>query len=267
MENLLKTAIIQSNLVWENPKQNRINFSYKIDAISNDVDLIVLQEMFSTAYTINASAVAEKMTGDTVNWMLEKAKEKNALLIGSIIIEEPSTDKTKNKNYFNRLIAAFPNGKIQHYDKRHLFSFAQEDKIFTSGKNRTVILYKGWKLLPLICYDLRFPVWARNTEEFDVLIYVANWPNTRISAWDILLKARAIENLCYVVGTNRLGKDKNGLEYIGHSAVIDVMGKLILEFDKNQEATKTVILNKKHILDSRNKFSFLNDRDQFKIID
>ena len=267
MKNSLKTAIIQSDLVWENSKQNRINFSHKIDAISSDVDLIVLQEMFSTGYTLNACAVAETMTGDTVKWMLEKAKKKEALLIGSIIIEELSSDKTNNKNYFNRLIIAFPNGKIQYYDKRHLFSYAQEHKVFTSGKNRTIITYKSWKLLPLICYDLRFPVWARNTNDFDAIIYIANWPNTRISAWDTLLKARAIENLCYVIGVNRLGKDQNNLEYIGHSAIIDAMGKTVLEFDENQEAIKTFVLDKKHITDSRNKFGFLKDRDQFKIID
>lgn len=265
MENVLNVSIIQSDIIWENPNQNLINLSDKIEAISNDVDLIVLQEMFTTGYTLNVGSMSETMAGDTVNWMLKKAKDKNALIMGSIIIEELATDKMKNRNYYNRLLVAFPNGEIQHYDKRHLFSYAGENKVFTSGKKRTIIIYKGWKLLPLICYDLRFPVWARNTEEYDVLIYIANWPQTRISAWDTLLKARAIENLCYVVGTNRLGTDGNNLEYIGHSAIFDTMGHTILEFDENQEATKTVVLNKNHIENSRNKFGFLNDKDEFEI--
>jgi predicted amidohydrolase len=258
MENILNVAIIQSDIIWENPNRNRANFSQKIDEISNEIDLIVLQEMFTTGYTINASAVAESMAGETVKWMLGKAKEKNALLIGSIVIKE-------DENYFNRIIIAFPSGEVQHYDKRHLFSFAGEEKVFTSGNNRIIITYKGWRLLPLICYDLRFPVWARNTDEFDAIIYVASWPSARVSAWDTLLKARAIENLSYVIGANRVGKDGNNLEYVGHSAVIDTFGHTVLEFDESQEATKTVILDKNHIIESRNKFGFLDDKDEFEI--
>ncbi len=265
MENVLNVAIIQSDIIWENPTQNLSNLSLKIEEISNEVELIVLQEMFTTGYTLNVGTMAETMSGDSINWMLKIAKEKDALIMGSIIIKETDSGSIGEMNYYNRLLVAFPNGAIQHYDKRHLFSYADEDKIFTSGKKRTIIEYKGWKLLPLICYDLRFPVWSRNTEEFDVLIYMANWPNTRVSAWDTLLKARAIENLCYVVGVNRLGKDANNLEYVGHSAVIDSMGNTILEFVENQEATKTVVLYKNNIGDSRNKFGFLNDKDEFEI--
>lgn len=259
MENLLNVAIIQTEIIWENTNQNLVNFSNKIDAISNNIDLIVLQEMFTTGYTINANAVAETMNGVTVKWMKEKAKEKDALLMGSIIIEE-------NGNYYNRLIAAFPSGEIQHYDKRHLFSYAGEDKVFTPGIKKVIIEYKNWKILPLICYDIRFPVWSRNTTEYDVLIYVASWPSVRVTAWDTLLKARAIENLSYVIGANRLGKDGNNIEYVGHSSVIDALGNTILEFEDNEEAVKTVLLDKNHIIESRNKFGFLNDKDEFKIL-
>lgn len=259
MENLLNVAIIQADIIWEDSSQNRVNFSTKIDEISNNVDLIILQEMFTTGYTMNVGDVAETMTGDTVAWMLEKAKQKDALLMGSVIIKE-------NGNYFNRIIVAFPSGKLEYYDKRHLFSYAGEDKVFTAGINKNIIKYKGWKLLPLVCYDIRFPIWSRNTDGYDVLIYVASWPSTRVTAWDTLLKARAIENLSYTIGVNRLGEDGNGIKYVGHSAVIDTLGNAILEFDENQEATKTITLNKNHIIESRNKFGFLNDMDQFKIV-
>lgn len=155
METQLKTAIIQSDLVWENPKQNRLHFTKKIDEISNEVDLIILQEMFTTGFTNNAAKVAETMQGETVQWMLQKAREKNALLLGSVIIEASS-------KFYNRFLVAFPNGELKYYDKRHLFSYAKEDEIYTKGEKKLVFEYKGWKILPLVCYDLRFPVWARD---------------------------------------------------------------------------------------------------------
>ncbi|MCK5637787.1 MAG: nitrilase family protein, partial [Flavobacteriaceae bacterium] len=149
--------------------------------------------------------------------------------------------------------------------KRHLFSYAGEEKVFSAGNKRMVFEYKGFKICPLVCYDLRFPVWARNSENFDVLIYVANWPNARMFAWDTLLKARAIENLCYVIGVNRVGADNNNLVYTGHSAVIDAFGKTILDFKESQEDIKTVVLEKKHITETRNRFRFLDDKDTFEI--
>jgi len=259
METQLKTAIIQSDLVWENPKQNRLHFARKIDAINTEVDLIILQEMFTTGFTNNAAKVSETMHGETVQWMLQKAREKNSLLMGSVIIED-------NANFYNRLLVAFPNGEIKYYDKHHLFSYAKEDEIYTKGENKLVFEYKGWKILPLVCYDLRFPVWARNTDNYDLLIYVANWPKPRIAAWDILLKARAIENMSYVIGVNRVGNDFNGFEYMGHSAVIDAFGQTILEFKEEEQETKTIVLDKNHIATTRSKFGFLNDKDDFKII-
>lgn len=267
MENVLNISIIQSDIVWENPTQNLSNLSQKIEKISNETDLIVLQEMFTTGYTLNAESMAETMTGDTIKWMLEKAKEKEALIMGSLIIKVQTDKKDHSIKYFNRVIVAYPSGETNYYDKRHLFSYANEDNIYTAGKDRMIVEYKGWRLLPLVCYDLRFPVWSRNTNEFDVIIYMANWPNTRISAWDTLLNARAIENLCYVVGVNRLGVDDNKLKYIGHSMVINAMGEVILQFEENQEGFKSVFLNKNYIMEVRKKFGFLNDRDSFAITD
>ena len=259
MEDQIKVAIVQAEIIWENPSQNRINFSSKINAISNDVDLIILQELFVTGFTNQVQKVCEDMDGETIQWMLQKAYEKEALLIGSLIIKE-------GEEFFNRLIVAFPNGELKYYDKRHLFSYAGEDDVFTAGNSRLVFDYKGFKICPLVCYDLRFPVWSRNTKDIDVLIYVANWPKPRISAWDILLQARAIENLCYVIGVNRLGKDFNNLEYLGHSAVIDAMGNPVLDFEEGQEMTKNTTLSKDHLENTRSKFGFLEDRDEFKIV-
>ncbi len=259
MATQLKIAIIQSDLVWENPNQNRLNFTKKIDAIKGKVDLIVLQEMFTTGFTNNAVKVAETMQGETVQWMLEKARQKNSLLLGSVIIED-------NSKFYNRFLVAFPNGELRYYDKRHLFSYAKEDEIYTKGEKKLVFEYKGWKILPLVCYDLRFPVWARNTENYDLLIYVANWPKPRIAAWDILLKARAIENLSYVIGVNRVGTDFNSFEYIGHSAVFDAYGQTILEFEESEEDTKMAVLDKSHVVKTREKFGFLNDKESFKIL-
>lgn len=258
MENVLNVAIIQSDIIWENSFQNRLNFKNKIDAISKEVDLIVLQEMFTTGFTNNVQNVSETMHGETVKWMLQTASLKEAILMGSLIIKDGG-------NYYNRLIVAFPDGDLKYYDKRHLFSYAGENEVFTSGNSRLVFSYKGFNICPLVCYDLRFPVWSRNTEDIDVLIYVANWPKPRIDAWDILLKARAIENLCYTVGVNRLGRDFNNMEYLGHSAVIDARGTIILDFEEGEETTKNILLTKDHLESTRSKFGFLEDRDEFDL--
>ena len=258
MKKSLNIAILQSDIIWEDPKQNRLNFSKKIEDFK-EVDIIVLQEMFTTGFTTNVEEVFETMGGDTVNWMLKNAAKKKALIVGSIIIKE-------KESFFNRLIVAFPNGKLKFYDKKHLFSYAGEDEVFSSGEVRLTFSYKGFKICPMVCYDLRFPVWSRNTEEIDVLIYVANWPKPRINAWDILLKARAIENLCYVIGVNRLGQDFNKLDYLGHSTAIDPLGKTILQFNEGESGSKTTVLDKAYIEEIRNNFGFLDDADPFKIL-
>ena len=251
----MKIALIQTSLTWENPTENRSHLSQKITGFIEDVDLIVLPEMFSSGFTMNPKAVAETMQGDTIAWLQHLAKAKNCAITGSLVIEE-------NKNYYNRLVFIFPDGTIQHYDKRHLFTLAGEDKVYTAGKDKILIEYKGFKICPLICYDLRFPVFARNVEDYDILLYVANWPKPRINAWDILLKARAVENMSYVIGVNRIGKDNNSLEYVGHSQVVDFLGNYITE-PQESEGVFIVALDKKQLMETRHKLGFLNDRDAF----
>lgn len=256
--NKLKIALIQSDLVWGNPKLNRDNFTDKINAISQKIDLIILPEMFTSGFTMNASSVAETMQGNTVKWMQEIAAKKNTSITGSIIISE-------DKKYYNRLIFVHPSGKIETYDKRHTFTLAGEDKVYTAGTKKLIVNYKGWKICPLVCYDLRFPVWSRNTEDYDVLLYVANWPKPRINAWNALLKARAIENMSYCIGVNRVGLDANNYEYSGNSAVYDVLGEKISNIKPYEEQTEIIVLDKNHIETNREKLQFLNDRDKFSL--
>lgn len=181
MQDTLKIALIQTDLVWENPTKNRENFTKKIASIVDDVDVVVLPEMFTTGLTMQAKKVAEPMDGITVNWMKQLASKKNAAIVGSLVIKE-------NNEFYNRLLFVESNGQITHYDKRHTFTLVGEEKIYTAGKNKVIVDYKGWKICPLICYDLRFPVWARNSEDYHVLLYVANWPTPRVFAWDALLR-------------------------------------------------------------------------------
>jgi omega-amidase len=249
----MKVALIQSTLFWENPTANRNHFEEKINAIAEQVDLIVLPEMFTTGFSMNPKNLAETMQGETITWLKVLAKAKNSAITGSLIIEE-------NDNFYNRLVFVFPNGEIKQYDKKHLFTLAGEDKVYTSGNEKLIVEYKGWKICPLICYDLRFPVFSRNTEDYDVLIYVANWPKPRINAWDILLKARSVENMCYTIGLNRTGFDCNNLEYVGHSQVVDFLGNYILEAQEI-EGVFITILDKNNMLETRKKLGFLNDRD------
>lgn len=253
----MKIALLQSSLFWENPKANRNHFEEKINALAEKVDLIVLPEMFSTGFTMNPEAVFETMEGETIQWMQSLAKAKNSAITGSLVIKE-------NENFHNRLLFVFPSGEMQIYDKRHLFTLAGEDKVYTSGNQKLILEYLGWKICPLICYDLRFPVFARNVENYDVLIYVANWPKSRIQAWDILLKARSVENLCYTIGVNRVGVDNNNLEYDGHSQMVDFLGNYVLE-PQETEGVFIVELNKQKLVETRNKLGFLNDRDSFEL--
>ena len=253
----MKIALIQSALIWENPIANRNHFEEKIDALTEQVDMIVLPEMFTTGFTMNPSDVAETMHGETMLWLQSLAKSKNSAITGSLIIKE-------NGNFYNRLVFVFPSGEINFYDKRHLFTLAGEDKVYTSGEEKLIVEYFGWKICPQICYDLRFPVFARNTEDYDVLIYMANWPKTRINAWDILLKARSVENMCYTIGVNRIGIDDNNFEYVGHSQTVDFLGNYILE-PQETEGVSIVQLNKENLLETRKKLGFLNDRDSFEL--
>jgi len=253
----MKIALIQSDLYWEDASKNRKSFESKINQIDSEVNLVVLPEMFSTGFTMNAPEVAETMQGDTVLWLQSLAKQKNFAITGSLIIVE-------NEKYYNRMLFVFPSGEIQYYDKRHLFSLAGEDKFYTSGKEKVIIEYLDWKICLQVCYDLRFPVFARNVENYDLLLYVANWPKVRTNAWDTLLKARAIENLSYVVGVNRVGLDANNYEHVGHSQVVDFLGDFILE-PQETAAVFIVELDKKAMLGTRKKLDFLSDKDIFEI--
>lgn len=253
----MKVALIQSSLSWENPIANRNLFEEKINTINEDIDLIVLPEMFTTGFTMNPKDVAETMEGETIQWLQSLAKAKNSAITGSLIIEE-------NNKYYNRLVFVFSSGEIQFYDKRHLFTLAGEDKVYTSGEEKLIVEYKGFKICPLICYDLRFPVFARNVENYDLLLYVANWPKPRVNAWDILLKARAVENMCFTLGINRIGLDNNYHEYNGHSQAVDFLGNYLLE-PQEADGIFIVTLDKEQLHETRNKLGFLNDRDSFDL--
>lgn len=254
----MKIAIIQTNLIWENPIENRALLQEKINTISQYVDLIVLPEMFTSGFTMKPENVAETMQGKTIEWLKNVAKSRNCAITGSLVI-------TENKKFYNRLIFVVPTGEIQMYDKRHLFTLAGEDKEYISGNEKLIVKYKGFRICLLICYDLRFPVFSRNVNDYDVLIYVANWPKIRINAWDILLKARAIENISFVIGANRVGFDGNNHEYIGHSIAIDYLGNEMMQTTETEKIL-FVELNKNELTETRKKLNFLSDKDQFKLI-
>lgn len=254
----LKAAVLQVDLVWEDIEANKRKFEERISALSGDVDLIVLPEMFTTGFSMNAKGLAEPVKGPSFEWMQKMAYQKNAAVTGSLIISE-------DKLFYNRLYFVYPDGSFEKYDKKHTFTLAKENETYASGNERLVVTYQGWKICPLVCYDLRFPVWARNTENYDLLLYVANWPAPRIHAWDILLQARAIENMSYCIGVNRVGKDGKDLDYVGHSAVYDLLGKRISKNATETEFSEEVVLSKDHLLETRSQLRFLQDRDQFTL--
>ena len=256
MKEILKIALIQGPIVWHNAERNRAYFEQKIK-LTSQIDIFILPEMFTTGFTMKPSDVAEEMNGETVQWMLKIASEQNCAITGSVVIKE-------NNQFYNRLIFVSEKGIIHQYDKRHLFSLAGEDHSYSSGNNKLIVDFRGWKICPLICYDLRFPCFARNLENYDLLIFVANWPKIRIKAWDILLPARAVENMSYVAGVNRIGTDENYHEYCGHSQVLDELGSYINE-PNGTESILIANLSKSKLIASRSKFGFLNDMDEFTV--
>lgn len=258
MKDELFVAGIQAPLIWENPSENRGYFDEKINSLPTNIDLVVLPEMFTSGFTMNPERVSEKMNGVTISWMQKLASKKNMAITGSLVIEE-------HENYYNRLVFVHPSGKINYYDKRHSFTLAGEHEKYVSGKKKTMIHYKGWNICGLICYDLRFPVWARNTENYDLLIYMANWPITRIKAWDTLLKARAIENMSYTIGVNRIGADDNHYHYSGNSLIVDYLGTQIAYLQQHEEGIIVSKINKKDQDATREKLGFLRDKDSFSI--
>lgn len=258
MAEILRCALLQADLHWEDIPSNLGMLHKMIESLDDAVDLVVLPEMFSTGFTMNAPPLAELHPGPTLEWMQEVASSRQAAVTGSIIVEQEG-------KYYNRMYFVYPDKTYKHYDKRHTFTFAGEHKIFTNGREKLILNFKGWKICPLVCYDLRFPVWARNTEDYDLIIYVANWPESRISAWDTLLSARAIENMSYCIGVNRVGTDGNGLPYCGHSNIYDTHGQPLLN-NKEDVSVEILTLDFEKQQEARSKMKFLQDRDNFQIL-
>jgi omega-amidase len=258
----LSITTIQTNLVWEDKTTNLNALEQKINTIETPTEIVVLPEMFSTGFSMQPSQLAETMDGETVSWMKRVSAQNKIILTGSIIIEEDG-------NYYNRLIWMLPNGQYGYYDKRHLFAFGQEDKFYKAGNKRLIAQVKGFKINLQVCYDLRFPVWARQQKkngemEYDVLIYVANWPEKRSHAWKTLLCARAIENQCYVIGVNRVGADGNNIYHSGNSLVIDPLGQVLYHM-ADDEDVNTITLSKEYLNEVREKFPFWKDGDGFTL--
>ena len=258
----LTITTIQSNLFWEEKSANLDMLEQKISGINGETEIVILPEMFSTGFSMQPERLAETMEGETMQWMKRVSRENGIIITGSIIIEE-------GDRYFNRLVWMLPNGQYGQYDKRHLFAYAEEEKHYRPGNKRLIASVKRWKINLQVCYDLRFPVWARQQvkeegPEYDVLIYVANWPERRNHAWKTLLCARAIENQCYVVGVNRVGSDGNNIYHSGNSLVIDPLGQVLYHM-ADEEDVFTVTLQKEKLEEVREKFPFWRDSDSFSI--
>jgi len=260
MKSSLTLTLLQAPLHWENPAANRTMFDEQIKALKEPAELLVLPETFSTAFSMNPAGLAESLEGPTLAWMKEVARKQRSIVTGSLLIEEDG-------KYYNRLIWMQPDGHFGTYNKRHLFSYGGEDKRFTPGSTRLIARVNGWRICTQICYDLRFPVWSRqqSPNEYDVLLYVANWPQRRALAWNTLLRARAIENQCYVVGVNRTGTDENGIHYQGDSQIISPLGEVLCHLTQTEE-TVTYTLQKAEIESVRTQFPFLLDKDHFCIM-
>jgi len=258
MSNTLTTALLQASLHWESIDANLAMFEEMIWKLEVEVDVIVLPEMFSTGFSMNAAPLAEPANSKTFRWMKQMAEQKKAMVVGSYILNEKAV-------YRNRLFCVFPDGSSEYYDKRHLFTLAGEDQAYSKGDDRLIVEWKGWKICPLICYDLRFPVWARSQGyEYDLLLYIANWPTPRINAWDTLLQARAIENLSYTIGVNRIGIDGYDAKYNGHSAAIDYLGNYLVA-PEDGEMIKVATLEKPKLERFRRKYDFQKEADSFTL--
>lgn len=259
MKKNLPVTFIQTNLVWEDKQQNFAHFEDCFKAVPKESKLVVLPEMFSTGFSMKPELFAETMNGESVQWMKRESKKLNTCIVGSLII-------TEGGKYYNRLLWVKPNGDVEFYDKRHCFRFANEHKYYTGGTKQLTVELEGWKFGCFVCYDLRFPVWCRNKElKYDVAIFIANWPSARREHWKSLLVARAIENQSYVIGVNRLGKDKKGFEHVGDSAVIDPQGSQISTAFSNDFAVETIVLNAAFIKKYRKEFPASMDADQFSL--
>lgn len=259
----LKINIVQSNLFWEQPEKNLEFFDKKFANLSEKQDIIILPEMFNTGFSMDGQKCAEKTEGFTFNWMKTNAKQLNCVITGSFLCND-------HGNLYNRLIWMRPDGTYETYDKRHLFRFGNEHLHLTSGTKKLIVELNNWRICPMICYDLRFPVWTKNTYnnqnlDYDILLFIANWPEVRKLHWQTLLKARAIENLSFVVGVNRIGSDGRGTSHSGNSMVISPKGEILCEIAENTEKIETLILQKSELIQYREKFNVAQDWDEFEI--
>lgn len=250
--------MVQTQLHWEDKSANIQMLTKKLQDVNSNTDLVILPEMFTTGFSMKPELYSESMEGSTVNWMRNMADQLNCVITGTLIIEESG-------NFFNRLVWMRPDGSYSFYDKRHLFSLAGEENHYSAGKNRLVVDIKGFKIMPLICYDLRFPVWCRNDLDYDLAIFVANWPEKRSFFWSQLLVARAIENQSFVVGLNRVGFDGNQISHSGNSICLGPLGNSIKEIDSGKEELAFVQITKAELKSVRDQFKFLNDKDDFNI--
>lgn len=254
--NTLHLGLIQFDIAWEDPLANMAYLDHLLSSASG-LDLVLLPEMWSTGFSMHPETIAETVPGPALAWMQAVSRQTQAAITGSLAVADQG-------NYYNRWYAVFPDGRWVSYDKKHLFSYGKEDQHYTPGAQPVLMEWKGWRIRPIICYDLRFPVWIRNTQDYDLLLVAANWPAVRIHHWDALLRARAIENQCYVAAVNRIGTDGNGLIYNGHSTVYDMNGMELLS-EGDRAGLSTISLDKTALEAYRDQFRFLQDRDRFSL--
>lgn len=256
--NNLTITLVQSSLLWEAPENNRKKFTELLTTFTHKTDIVILPEMFTTGFSMSPEKVAQKWPGETIDWMKNESSKNNFAICGSIMTCE-------NDNFYNRFVWVTPEGHIQHYDKKHLFRMGDENQTYHAGTKPILITYKNWKIAPFICYDLRFPVWSRNTTHYDLAIYVANWPAPRYRVWEKLLMARAIENQCYVAGVNRVGTDGRQLKYSGNSMLVNPRGEPDLYLTPGIEEIKSIELSHEQLTGFRAKFPVLKDTDPFTL--
>ena len=259
MPDTIKLWLLQLDILWEQPLKNLAKIDRILNKTSSTGDILFIPEMFTTGFSMNPEMLAETMDGPAVSWMKKTASMLNIAVAGSLVIKEHSS-------FFNRFVFATPSGKLEFYNKRHLFTMDDEEKHYVKGNERIVIEYKGWKILPQICYDLRFPVWSRNQNDYDLLVYVANWPQLRNEVWDTLLKARAMENQSYVAGINRIGTDGRMISYSGHTSVYSPKGELLFKAEDNKECLLAIDISYNDMQHFRNNFPVQKDADKFDII-
>ena len=252
----MKITVLQRDIIWANPKEN-VRRAEAAIAAQPGAALYVLPEMFSTGFCTQPEGIAESADSETLHWMQRLAAEKDAAIAGSVAVSDQG-------HYYNRFYFVYPDGKVQYYDKKHLFTYGGEHKRFTAGEERVVVEFRGVRILLEVCYDLRFPLWARNRGDYDLILYVASWPTSRVEAWSTLLRARAIENQCYVAGVNRVGTDP-ACDYCGGTALIDPYGKTLAECERNQESEISAVIDMERLRAFREKFPVLNDADEFEL--